>query len=235
MKEFSLSKTQKPAIVSTIFLLILTLFSACKKEEVDNSLTYLRIINTVPTLATYLPYLNSAASSSAALPYGGSTGFKTLSAGTSTIKFTSENNAESLLTKNFTLSPNTFSSYYLINKPGSLDGLLITDDLSLPSVDKAYIRFINLSPDATALDLVKTGENTALISNKAYKAASGFIAVSPGTFTFNAKESASGIVKVGSESVTLAAGYHYDVICGGLVTPANDSERPLNLLVINIK
>ncbi|WP_231426549.1 MULTISPECIES: DUF4397 domain-containing protein [Pedobacter] len=235
MKNFSLSKLKTLVFAPAIFLLILTLLGACKKEETDSSLSYIRVINAAPTLATYYPFLNSTSVSSAALPYGGSTAFGTVSAGVSTVKFTSENNAESLLTKSFTLNPSTYNSFYLINKPGLLDGLLVTDDLSLPAVDKAYVRLINLSPDAPALDLFKTGETTLLISNKTYKTSSGFIAISPGTLTFEAKETTSGITKVSSESTTLVAGYHYDIICGGLINPTNDTERPLNLIVLMVK
>ena len=235
MKTFSLSSFRTLAFASVIFLLILTTFSACKKEETPSSISYIRVVNAAPTLATYYPFLNSASVSSAALPYGGSTAFGPVSAGVSNLKFTTENNAESVLTKSFSLSVSTYNSFYLINKPGSLDGLLITDDLSIPSADKAYVRFINLSPDAPALDLAKTGETTMLTSNKTYKTTSGFIAVSPGTFTFDAKETATGKTKVVSENTTLLAGYHYDIICGGLANPANDTERSLNLFVLTIK
>ena len=61
---------------------------------------------------------------------------------------------------------------YLINKPARMDVYTIGDDLSAPATDKAYIRFINLSPDAPALDLAKTSATTMLITNKAFKNAS---------------------------------------------------------------
>ncbi|RDC54791.1 DUF4397 domain-containing protein [Pedobacter chinensis] len=235
MKNFTPILFKNSKFFPVILLFISVTFFACKKEESDTTLSQLRVINTAPTLATYYAFVNGSSISSAALPYGGTTAYGNYSSGSYAIKFTSENNAESLLTKNITLNPNSYHSFYLINKPEALDGLTITDDLSLPSTDKAYIRYINLSPDAPALDLAKTGEATALIGNKTYKSASAFIAIAPGTYTFDVKETSSGTVKAVSNSITLAAGYHYDIICGGLLNPSSDIERPLNLIAVTIK
>ena len=221
----------------TLFVLIaFTTLTSCKKAEtVDPTISYLRVINASPSLATYNAYFNGNMVNSAALPFGGAINYLSYAAGTYSLKFTTASSAESLLTKNVTLNAGTYYSSYLINKPGALDVYTIGDDLSIPSTDKAYIRFINLSPDASALDLAKTSATTTLVNNKAYKTASGFIAVDAGTYTMDAKESSSGSVKATSTSTSLVAGYHYDIICGGLVTPANDTERPLSLQVVMIK
>lgn len=235
MKNLSLFSPRSLTHTFSILLFVLITFSSCKKEETDTNLSYIRIINSAPTLATYYPFINSTSVSSSALPYGGSTAYTTYATGSTTVKFTSENNAESLFTKTINLTPSTYNSFYLINKPGELEALFITDDLTMASADLAYIRYINLAPDAPALDLAKTGETTALITNKSYKTASGFIAVTPGTYTFDAKETSTGTVKAVSSSATLVAGYHYDIICGGLVNPANDTERAINLATVLIK
>lgn len=236
MKNFPLSFSKNFKFAYAILLFISILFSACQKqEEIDSTLSYIRVINTAPTLATYYPIINGSSISSAALPFGGSTTYTTYLSGVNTLKFTSESNAESLLTKTISLAAGTYSSFYLINKPGALDGLMISDDLSLPAADKAYIRYINLSPDAPAMDLAKTGEATPLITNKTYKTASAFIAVSPGTYTFDAKETDTGTIKATSTSAIFTAGYHYDIICGGLINPANDTERAINVVTVMLK
>jgi hypothetical protein len=221
----------------TLFVLIaFTALTSCKKTETaDPTISYIRVINTSPSLATYNAYFNGTIVNSAALPFGGSTSYYSYTAGSYSLKFTTASSTESLLTKTIALSASTYYSSYLINKPAALDIYTIGDDLSLPVTDKAYIRFINLSPDAPALDLAKTSATTTLITNKAYKSASGFIAVDAGTYSLDAKETSSGTVKTSLASTSFLAGYHYDIICGGLVTPANDTERPLNLQAILIK
>ncbi|MBE5320175.1 DUF4397 domain-containing protein [Pedobacter sp. MR2016-19] len=221
----------------TLFVLIaFTALTSCKKTETaDPTISYLRIINASPSLATYNAYFNGNMVNSAALPFGGAVNYLSYVAEAYSLKFTTASSAESLLTKTITLNASTYYSSYLINKPVALDVYTIGDDLSTPSTDKAYVRFINLSPDAPALDLAKTSATTMLVTNKAYKNASGFVAVDAGTYTLDAKETSSGAVKATSESTSFTAGYHYDIICGGLVAPANDTERPLSLQVIPIK
>ncbi|WP_316802022.1 DUF4397 domain-containing protein [Pedobacter nototheniae] len=234
MKNFTPFKR----LTSHSFLLLIMVASmvSCKKTDTtETPITNLRVINASPATATYNVYLSGTQLNAVALPFAGASTYKAGTPGTYTLKFTTANATESLFSKDLTLVQNNYSSFYLINKPGQLDGLLVTDDVNTPDATKAYIRFINLSPDAAALDLVKTGATTSLISNKAYKAVSGFIAVDAGSISFDAKETTSGTVKITLAGNTLAAGYHYDVIYGGLSSPANDSERPLTLQVLKIQ
>jgi len=211
-------------------------FGACKKTDtVDPTLSALRVVNASPSAATYNVYLSGSQINSAELPFAGSLSYVQKTAGAYSLKFTTGSSVESLLTKSITMSQSVYQSFFLINKPGALDGLYVNDDLSVASADKAYIRFVNLSPDAPALDLAKTGATSALITNKAFKVASGFISIDPGTYSFDAKDTSTGLVKTTLSSATFVAGYHYDVICGGLVNPANDTERALSLQSLLIK
>jgi len=223
----------------SIILLALISFSglsSCKKTETaDQNIALIRVVNASPSSATYNAYLNSIKINTVALPFGGSAAYASNVAGSYNLKFTTESNVESLFTKQITLDNKTYYSSYLINKPSGLDVYTITDDLSVPSADKAYVRFLNLSPDATAFDLIKTGATTALFTNKTFKNATGFVAVDAGTYSFDAKETSSDTVRTTTVSTTFAAGNHYDVLLGGLVTPANDTERPLSLQAILIK
>lgn len=231
MKKSTLKSFKFLALILTSFIAI----SACKKDEVSTTVSYLRTVNASPTLATYNVYLNGSVINSAALPYAGSVAYTAREAGSYSLKFTTASSSESLFTKSVTLSPNVYQSFYLINKSGSLDGLALTDDLSISATDKAYIRFINLSPDAPAMDLIKNGTTTALFTNKAYKTATAFTQVDAGSYVLDAKETASGTVKASLTGFTFIAGYHYDIIYGGLVTPADDSQRPVNLQAVLIK
>ena len=221
-----------------VFITLLTFIglSSCKKTATaDPNIASIRVVNASPSSATYNAYLNSMKINTVALPFGGSATYASNVAGSYNLKFTTESSIESLFTKQITLDNKTYCSSYLINKPSRLDVYTITDDLSVPSADKAYVRFLNLSPDATAFDLIKTGTATALFTNKSFKNSTGFSAVDAGTYSFDAKEIASGEVRATTGSIMFAAGNHYDIILGGLVTPANDTERPLSLQTILIK
>lgn len=214
---------------------VAALTSCGKTENADITMSYLRIINESPSLATYNVYLSGNALNSAALPFAGSISYVSRPAGTYNLKFTSGSSIESLLSKDISMNAGASYSYYLINKPGQLDGFLINESLNGGSADKSYIRFINLAPDAPALDLIKTGTTTSYGANKAFKTAGSFVEVAPGTYSLDAKETTSGIVRTTKTDATFSAGTYYDVICGGLITPANDTERSLNLQVLAVK
>ncbi|WP_421945985.1 DUF4397 domain-containing protein [Pedobacter sp.] len=233
MRNFTLKKTGFILLALAVFSTILT---SCGKTEVaDTTISYVRVVNGSPSLATYNVYLSGNIINSAALPFLGATSYTSRSSGAYNLKFTSASSTETLFTKDISLNPSTNYSYYLVNKPGQLDGFLIGDDVSVSAADKAYIRFVNLSPDAPALDLAKSGATTSLITNKAYKTASAYITIDAGTISLDVKDTSTGTVRTTKADATFAAGYHYDIICGGLVSPANDTERALTLQVLTIK
>lgn len=233
MRNFTFKKTGFILLALAVFSTILT---SCGKTEVaDTTISYVRVVNGSPGLATYNVYLSGNIINAAALPFLGSTSYTSRSSGSYNLRFTSASSTETLFTKDITLNPSTNYSYYLVNKPGQLDGILIRDDVSVSSADKAYIRFVNLSPDAPALDLTKTGTATSLIANKTYKTASDYITIDAGTISLDVKDTSTGAVKITKTDVALAAGMHYDIICGGLVTPSNDTEKALTLQILTIK
>lgn len=221
----------------TIILLLLTILSACKKEATTSTtIAYFRVLNTSPTLNTYNVYLNGSQVNPAALPFAGGISYNARATGTYNFKFTTASNTTTLLSKDVSLNVGTYHSVYLINKPDALDIFTTTDDLTVPTATKAFIRFINLSPDAPTMDLVRTGTtSTTLFSGKAFKTATDFSAIDGGTYSFDAKETTGGSIKTSLSSFNFMAGYHYDVIYGGLVTQANDTERPVSLQAFLIK
>jgi hypothetical protein len=235
MKEIystpQLKKLPQLKIYFSLILICLATLISCKKSTDENpEVANFSVVNASPTLSTYDVYLGDLKISTAALPFGGSIKYGQSLAGNQSIKFTTAGRSESLLTKSISLIQNAFQTYYLIDKPGSLDGLLVADDLSATSTDKAFIRFINLSPDAPALDLSITNGNS-LITNKAYKATSGFITITAGTYSFDLKDSGGAVKTTVSDNV-LVAGAHYTIISRGLINPANSSEHPLGIQVI---
>ncbi|WP_316770445.1 DUF4397 domain-containing protein [Pedobacter frigiditerrae] len=200
---------------------------SCKKETpVETAFTAVSVFNASPTFSTYDVYLNESKANAAALPFGGGLNYTKIAPGSYNIKFTTSGRPESLLTKSITLLQNTYFSYFLINRSSGLDGLLLTDDLSATSTTNAFVRFINLSPDAPALDLVINGGAT-VTTNKLFKEASTYTSLTAGTFTFDVKDKATGNVIASLPGSVLAAGFHYTIIARGLIAPANSNEHPI--------
>jgi hypothetical protein len=208
----------------------IALLTACGKSDTEvPNIGSFSVYNTSPTLTTYDVYINGAKlNTAAALPYAGGVKYTQLTQGTYEAKFTVANETAAVYTKsNIAVGNNVFSTLYLTGTAGNFDGLLLTDDFSNASTEKAYVRFINLSPDAPALDLAIKDATTSLTTNKAYKAYSGFVAVDPGAKVLEIKLTNGATVKA-SINETLVKSTFYTVIAGGKVTPSNDMERPFN-------
>jgi hypothetical protein len=237
MRNFILNNpTKSIRSISYLLLMGLTLvfLGACKKTETAAvaDVSYLRVINASPTLGTFNVYLNDQIVNKAAVPFGGTISYLSLNASNHQIKFTTASDAQSLLTKTLTINKNTAYSFFLIDKDTSLDGLLITDDMANPTTDKAYVKFINLSPDAPALDLNIVG-GTSLVTSKAYKTSSTFVAVDPKTYAFEIKTSTTGLVKTTLNDVVLTGGRYYTIISRGLLTPGNNEQAFSAQTIIN--
>lgn len=207
---------------------------ACKGGDTPTvNVGTISVFNASPTLATYDVYLNDLKFNTVALPLGGGVKYTQITPNTYTAKFTVAGSSDAVYTKSgLSISNNSFSTLYLVGTPGNFDGLFIADNFGTPAADKAYVRFINLSPDAPALDLAVKDATSSLVTNKAYKQHGEFTATAPEATVFTLKETSSGTVKTTLESATLKAGFFYTIIARGKITPANGSERAFSGQVI---
>lgn len=208
------------------FLLLFSLIglSSCKNEDdaILPDATYIRFINASPTLGTYNIYFADKMVNTAAIPFGGTVSYALYTAGNYTVKYTTATNIESVLTKQITLGASQIQSAYLIDKGAKMDLLLVVDDASVTSTTKAFVKFINLSPDAPALSLdIKAGAN--LVKDKTYKLGSPFIQIDPKTYDFDIKD-ANGVVKTTLTGVEMVAGRYYTIISRGMLNPDTNDQ-----------
>nr|WP_068888304.1 DUF4397 domain-containing protein [Pedobacter panaciterrae] len=232
------NETNKGLDVLFVFLIItlaIMLFSSCKKEVADTTeLSSLTIVNASPTLATYNTYLDGTKVIEGALPFGGVIPYATVTAGDHTIKLTAETDPTTLFTKTISLDASKVYSFFIVNKNENMEGLLITDNAETYSTEKAFIRFINLSPDAPALDFSLNSEAQNLATNKSYKEVSSFLEISPGTYSFDAKNDADGTLMSTLSNTVLEAGKYYTIMSIGLLKP-NDVEESFKLQIYTHK
>lgn len=212
--------------------LFIQLSTACMKNDTTTSNTsYLSIINASPTLGTFNIYLDDTQLNTGAIAFGGILSYVEYTAGDHTTKFTTASSTDALLSKTITLSENTVYSYFAIDKGENLDGLLVKDVVTVASTEKAFIRFIHLSPDTKTLDFAIEDKGN-LISNISYKGASEFIAVDPGTFNLQLKDHDTQELKTSLSENTLTAGKYYTIISRGLQNAAGNNDQPFSAQLI---
>lgn len=221
------------ARLTSIFAIVIAIgFSSCKKQEVaEASQSLVSVYNFSPTVATYDIYLGDTKLNSVAIPFGGGVKYQTIQPGTYTMNYKTAGTATTIFSKAATYQNAVNGSLYLVGKNAATFDLVYVNDASqAAATDKAYVRFVNLCADAPAMDLT-TASSTTITTNKAYKTNSGFVEVTPGSFTFNVKETTSGTQKT-QVTGTLVAASFYTVAFGGNYAPANDNERPVSAFII---
>lgn len=225
---------------TTAFFSMLTaasLLSACKKDPVTiPDYTFVSVTNASPSIATYNIYFDANKLINGALPYEGNIAYKQINPTTYSIKLTPESSSETKLSKQFSFDANKGYSLFIIGRAGKTEGtdkfdiLQVEDELKAPATDKALIRFINLSPDAPALNLHEKGKD-AIISDKAYKSVSAFVEVEARKYIFDLKDKTTNLSKAEMAEVDIKKGGIYTIIAKGLLTPA-ESEKPFGGFVV---
>jgi hypothetical protein len=128
-----------------------------------------------------------------------------------------------LLGENVAMKGNTTYSIYIAGKKEKLEYVITEDDLTLPAAGKAKIRFVNLSPDADAIDLGTPG-NPPLFSGNNYKASTIFQEISAGTVNLELRN-ATGFVTATSTGVKLESGKIYTIYAKGLVSVLTGDQK----------
>lgn len=230
----SLAKNFKKLGVLALLSVATFFVQSCSKDEVPvQEYAFLNITNTSPTLSTFNIYIDQTRiNTQGAVDFGGNSGYMPLIPGTHSIKFTTASSTESLITKSINFEVNSVSSLFLIDRGTNMDFLTIKDELGSLNSTKAFVRFINLSPDAPALNLaVKDGQ--VIISDKTYKTTSAFIEVEPKSYVLEIKDKATSATKATLESFEFKAGKSYTVIATGLLAPTQIERAIGGKIIVN--
>ena len=145
-------------------------------------------------------------------------------AGKRTAIFNNHSTSAKIFSDTVHLVANTPYSLFLTGKAAAPQIFLLTDSITKPDAGKATVRFINLSPDAAAVDLVDG--TTVLSANKSYKGFSSFIPVTGNTnHTFTVNQAGTSTVLATLSNMSLNAGFVYTIWFGGLATPTGTTDK----------
>jgi hypothetical protein len=124
-----------------------------------------------------------------------------------------------------TFKRNTTYSLFLADNGSKDEYVLLTDTINQPASGETSIRFIDLSPDAPAVDLA-VKDSAAFITNKTYKGYSSFLPLGGDrTYTFNILEHGTSNVLATLSNVSLGSGYVYTVVFTGLAAATTPSNK----------
>jgi hypothetical protein len=199
-----------------LFIILLTLAAmlpSCSKNDNNDLNANVMIVNSFEGSAAQDFYLNSAKVNTQAVAYAQSSSYISTASGDKVAEFKNTGSAQANATSNTTLEGGKYYTFYYTGSGSSSQTAKTEDDMSAPPSGKCKVRYINLNANGSSnIDFSFNG--TKLGSNLAYKSASSFTVMDPGTLTFK-------ILTAGTTNlvfdmpVTLQAGKIYTLWASG--------------------
>jgi hypothetical protein len=219
-------------IMGMICLLATTLTSCLKNDNTvtpQQPVALLSVINASPDSQPLYFSLDGNIANTSPFSYGSGLDYFRAVAGRRKAAFTGTGSVV-VKADSVTLVENRSYSLYVANNVATPDLLLLADTINRPDVGKATVRFVNVSPDAAAVDLV-IKDGATITANKAYKGFSSFTPLDGKKYTFEVRQSGTTTVLAALDGVALNSGSVYTLWLQGF--KASTDTKKLTLKVQN--
>jgi len=229
-------KDLRGVTVTGLVVLCLLVSSCLKNSSAVNPppSALITVIHASPNEPAMDFYLNGDRANASPLTYGTGIDYFSALAGQRTANFFNAGSFTPIVASApITLEQNMAYSLFLDSlapKPGIL---LLEDTLVKPITGKAGVRFVDLSPDAPAVDLAIQG-GTTITTNKSFKGHSSFTLVTgQSNFTFQVLKHSTSTVLASLTNVSLTNGYLYTVMLEGLNASTGGSDKLTIIMITN--
>ncbi|TDQ09520.1 DUF4397 domain-containing protein [Pedobacter metabolipauper] len=201
------------------------MISCTKNDEYyQQPISGLSVIHASPTTELLDFYVDNTKANTADFAYTNKIDYLNLYSGNRRLSISKKGTTTSVISEMFNLDPQFGYSLFVIDRFEAAKFLLLKDDLTAPAAGKARVRFVNLSPDAAALNLNIAGKDTDLFTNKLFKEYSTFEPIDAAdNVTFNVK-GADGTVETKIENVKIESGKIYTIWVKGLKAATDDKK-----------
>jgi hypothetical protein len=228
MKTYKYTSTKWMAGLGVVCMLSVLFLSSCLKNNTDYyapPVAYVSFIQASPNEPPLDLYLNNNKVNQPPIGYGTTLDYFRAYTGTRTVNLYNQGTMNKVLSDTVNLSANVAYSLFMTNTTAHPDLLLLTDTINQPAAGKANIRFVNVSPDAPAVDFA-IKDTTAKVSNKAFKGFSSFLPVQGGkSYTFEVRQHGTSTVLATLANVTVSSGLVYTIWFHGLTNTSNIANK----------
>jgi hypothetical protein len=145
--------------------------------------TRIMLVNASPDVGTIDIYLNGEKINASPLAFRDNTAYVNV-ARSGTFIAEAKQGSRTLFSQTIFLQPGRSHSLFLtgVVADTSLFYVATLDNIDTPALNKAKLRFINLSPNAPAFNVINS-DSTTLFNNAAYRTASNFIELDAQTYS----------------------------------------------------
>lgn len=138
---------------------------------------------------------------------------------------------------NITFDANKNYSIYAIDSLSRISALLTVDDLTTPAAGKAHVRFIHLSPNAPAVNIVANGSIT-LFPNRTFNKTiltteQAFTPVDAATYNLEVRTVSGNALALSVPGVVLTAGKIYTIFAKGFLGGTGAQALGAQIIVNN--
>jgi len=224
MKNITQTISGKMKIFGVLFLFTAALTS-CLKDNNDNVVppqsALISVINASPDSQPVDFYLDNNRANNSSIQYGNGLDYLNAITGKRTAAFYNSGSTTKIKSDTMTLRADKAYTLYLTNLVATPDFVLLNDDVQRPAAGQASIRFVHVSANTPAVDVV-TSTGTSIAPNKAYKEASAFIAVQAAKYTLQVRQAGTTTVLATLTDKDLLAGGVYTVWLQGVQGATDD-------------
>lgn len=237
MKEF-MKKINLNVVVVMLFSFLALGLSGCNNDDENDivepaAISYVSLYHASPNSPAIDVFFDDRRVNYNPLRYTNFTSYLNFYSGERNMRVRPAGASNVIIDTTLTFMENQAYSLFYVNRLANIQALLVKDSLMAPAVGQAAVRFIHLSPDAPAVDVISMDETgTSLFTNQAYMQASQFKLVDSGvrSFEINIAGGATSVLSI--PDVNLLSGGVYTIIARGFVTPPAGNENNLSAQII---
>ncbi len=217
-------KHLKNRVANTFAILFgILVFSSCVKNNDDFTPTtsFFSIVNGYSGNASVDFYIDNQKANANPLLYKQNTQYQEVYSGQRLLTVTQAGTTNVLVNGAVGFSPDNYYSVFLAKKTAtSTDtvlGVVTIDSLTAPTSGSAKLRFANLNPGATKIDVFVQGTTDSLFSNRGFMDVSRFKNTGAGSRVLEIRQAGTTVTK-STITVNLEAGKIYTLSTYGLFT-----------------
>ncbi|BAU52683.1 DUF4397 domain-containing protein [Mucilaginibacter gotjawali] len=223
------TKNLKSILTTVLALGLPVLFLAsCSKPVVNGNVSTpiagVAFVQASPDQPVLDIFFNNTKYNTTPISYGNTFSYATVNAGKVPVALYNDATVKAIVTDTLTLLQNVAYSLFLTNTVSHPQLFLLPDTLSKPAGSDAAIRFIDLSPDAPAVDLVIKSGST-LASNMTFKEHSTFIPVQADFYTLEVHAAGTSTVLATLNNLKFQSGFLYTVWFHGLNAGTTSTDK----------
>jgi hypothetical protein len=218
-------------------VLLMVAISGCDDDDDNNNVepvevAYVSLYNASPNSPDLDIVVDNRLINVYPLDYTEHTGYLRFFTGERNLKFRPYSASNVLVDTLFNLEPNNAYSIFLLGTYENAEALLLNDNTDAPAEGNAKVRFINLSPDAPAVNLQADGETESFFSDISFKESTEFKEVEANTFDFAVASQNGGQTLLDVPDINLQPGWYYTLIVRGYQTPPAGNQNVLSAEII---